>query len=101
MGGAGTLTNSLKSIRIGGTVAMIGILAGQTSEVNMGFVLMTNSRIQGITVGSREMHMAMYRAMEAHDIHPVISDSFNLDEIGDALAHMQAGKHFGKVVLEI
>jgi len=101
VGGAGTLTNSLKSIRIGGTVAMIGILAGQTSEVNMGFVLMTNSRIQGITVGSREMHMAMYRAMEAHDIHPVISDSFKLDEIGDALAHMQAGKHFGKVVLEI
>lgn len=100
VGGAGTLTQSLKSIRIGGTVAMIGILAGQTSEVNMGFVLMTNSRIQGITVGSREMHMAMFKAMEAHDIHPVISDSFQLDDIGSALGHMQAGKHFGKVVLE-
>ncbi len=45
---------------------MIGVLAGQKSEVNMGFVLMTNSRIQGITVGSREMHVAMYKAMEAH-----------------------------------
>ena len=75
----------MKSIRIGGTVAMIGILAGQTSEVNMGFVLMTNSRIQGITVGSREMHMAMYKAMEAHQIKPVISDSFALADIRDAL----------------
>jgi len=101
VGGAGTLTQSLKSLRIGGTVAMIGILAGQASEVNMGYVLMTNSRIQGITVGSREMHLAMYRAMEAHKIRPVISDSFPLADIRDALAHQKAGKHFGKIALEI
>ncbi|WP_417519383.1 zinc-dependent alcohol dehydrogenase family protein [Minwuia sp.] len=100
VGGAGTLTQSLKSIRIGGTVAMIGILAGQTSEVNMGFVLMTNSRIQGITVGSREMHLAMYKAMEAHKIKPVISDTFALSEIRDALEFQKAGKHFGKIALE-
>jgi NADPH:quinone reductase-like Zn-dependent oxidoreductase len=101
VGGAGTLTQSLKSIRIGGTVAMIGILAGQASEVNMGYVLMTNSRIQGITVGSREMHLAMYRAMEAHGIRPVISDTFALGDIGAALAHQKAGKHFGKIALTI
>ncbi|WP_416899372.1 MAG: zinc-dependent alcohol dehydrogenase family protein [Minwuia sp.] len=101
VGGAGTLTQSLKSIRIGGTVAMIGILAGQSSEVNMGYVLMTNSRIQGITVGSREMHLAMYRAMEAHRIKPVISDSFPLADIRSALEHQKASRHFGKIALEI
>jgi len=101
VGGAGTLTQSLKSIRIGGTVAMIGILAGQTSEVNMGYVLMTNSRIQGITVGSREMHVAMYKAMEAHKIKPVISDTFPLADIREALAFQKAGRHFGKIALEI
>lgn len=101
VGGAGTLTQSLKSIRIGGTVAMIGILAGQSDQVNMGYVLMTNSRIQGITVGSREMHQRMYRAMEAHGIRPVISDSFALADISDALAHQKAGRHFGKIAIEI
>ncbi len=101
VGGAGTLNQSLRAIQIGGTIAMIGILAGQTSEINMGFVLMTNSRIQGITVGSREMHQAMYRAMEAHEIRPVISDTFPLDEIRDAMAFQQAGRHFGKVALTI
>lgn len=101
VGGAGTLGQSLRAIRVGGTIAMIGVLAGQTSEVNMGFVLMTNSRIQGITVGSREMHQAMYRAMEAHRIRPVISDSFPLAEIRQAMAHQQAGRHFGKVAIEI
>ncbi|MDF1732374.1 MAG: NAD(P)-dependent alcohol dehydrogenase [Minwuia sp.] len=101
VGGAGTLGQSLRAVRIGGTIAMIGVLAGQKSEVNMGFVLMTNSRIQGITVGSREMHLAMYKAMEAHDIHPVISDSFPLSEIREAMAHQQAGRHFGKIALEI
>lgn len=101
VGGAGTLGQSLRAIRLGGTVGMIGVLAGQSSEVNMGFVLMTNSRIQGITVGSRDMHLAMYRAMEAHGIRPVISDTFPLERIRDALAHQQAGRHFGKVAISI
>lgn len=101
VGGAGTLNQSLRALQIGGTIAMIGILAGQTSEINMGFVLMTNSRIQGITVGSREMHQAMYRAMEAHKIKPVISDTYPLAEIKEAMAFQQSGRHFGKVALTI
>lgn len=101
VGGAGTLPQSLRALRLGGTIAMIGVLAGQSSEVNMGFLLMTNSRIEGITVGSREMHVAMYQAMEAHRIRPVISDTFALDDIRAAMAHQQAGRHFGKVALSI
>ncbi|ANK80303.1 MAG: NADPH:quinone oxidoreductase [Rhizobiales bacterium NRL2] len=101
VGGAGTLTQSLKSIRIGGAIAMIGILAGQSDQVNMGYVLMTNSRIQGITVGSREMHLRMYRAMEAHAIRPVISDNFALADIREALAHQKDGRHFGKIAIDI
>ena len=42
----------------------------------------------------------MIRSIEANSIRPVISDRFDLEEIGDAFAHQAAQKHFGKIVLE-
>lgn len=101
VGGAGTLGQSFRAIGGGATIAMIGVLAGQASEVNMGFLLLANNRLQGITVGSRAMHARMFRAMELNNIRPVIDRHFGLDDIRPAMAHMQGGLHFGKVCIDI
>ena len=57
--------------------------------------------VYGIYVGSREDFDAMNRALELHQLRPVISDSFSLWECAKALDLMGRGEHFGKIALEI
>ncbi len=101
VGGAGTLAKSLRAVRLGGQISLIGVLAGSTGEVNPLPAVMKYVRIQGIYVGSREMFEAMNRAIEANDIHPVIDRVFPFAEAKEAYCYLQSGAHFGKVVIAI
>jgi NADPH:quinone reductase-like Zn-dependent oxidoreductase len=100
VGGAGTFDRSVRSVKVGGTISLIGVLAGPR-EVNLTRVLMHNIRVQGILVGHAEGFAAMNRALEANDIHPIIDRRFTFDEASDALHHLASGQHFGKVVIRI
>jgi NADPH:quinone reductase-like Zn-dependent oxidoreductase len=101
VGGAGTLGKSLKAVRLGGQISLIGVLSGSTGEVNPLPAVMKYVRIQGIYVGSREMFEAMNRAIVLNDIHPVIDRVFAFAEAKEAYRYLQSGAHFGKVVIAI
>lgn len=98
VGGAGTFNQSLKSVRTGGTISLIGVLAGK-GDVNLMPVLMKGVRVQGIFVGNREMFEAMNRAIALHQIKPIIDRVFEFKDVQAALRHMESGAHFGKVCL--
>jgi NADPH:quinone reductase-like Zn-dependent oxidoreductase len=100
VGGAGTLERSFKAARTAGHIALIGVLAG-TGSVNPMPVLMRSLTVRGIFVGSREMFEAMNRAFELHQTHPVIDRVFGFDDFPAALRHLEAGAHFGKVVVRV
>jgi NADPH:quinone reductase-like Zn-dependent oxidoreductase len=100
VGGAGTLETSVRAVRVSGTVSLIGVLSGVTGSVNLGPVVTQNIRLQGITVGSRELFQDMVRAMELHRIAPPIDDRvFDFAEVGAALKALPEGRHFGKVCI--
>lgn len=101
VGGAETLTQSLAAIRVGGHIAVIGLLSGMVKDMNVATVFSQNARIQGITVGSRAHFEDMLRAMALHEIHPVIDSSFALEDLKAGLEHMGAGAHFGKIAIDI
>jgi NADPH:quinone reductase-like Zn-dependent oxidoreductase len=98
LGGAGTLGKSLRAVRTGGTISLIGVLAGG-GQVNPMPILMKNVRVQGIFVGSRAMFEAMNRAIALHQLRPVVDRVFPFAEIAAALRHLESGAHFGKVCL--
>jgi len=100
VGGAGTLGKSLRAIRTGGHIALIGVLAAG-SGVNPIPILMKQVRVQGIFVGSREMFEAMNRAVALHQLRPVVDRTFGFAEVRAALQHMENGAHFGKICLRI
>jgi NADPH:quinone reductase-like Zn-dependent oxidoreductase len=100
VGGAGTLERSFKAVRTGGRIALIGVLAG-TGSVNPMPILMRSLTIRGIFVGSREMFEDMNRAIELHQIRPVVDRIFGFDEFPAALRHLESGTHFGKVVVRV
>jgi NADPH:quinone reductase-like Zn-dependent oxidoreductase len=100
VGGAGTLPRSLRAIRLGGYIALIGVLSG-LGEINPMPILMRNIRVQGIHVGSRTMFEAMNQAIRVNQMHPVIDRVFDFDDAIAALKHMESGSHFGKVVIRV
>ena len=100
VGGAGTLDRSLKAVRYGGHVALIGVLAGP-GTFNPMSILMKAVRVQGVFVGSRAMFEAMNRVIESHAIRPVIDRVFPLAEATAAFRHLESGAHFGKVVVSV
>jgi NADPH:quinone reductase-like Zn-dependent oxidoreductase len=101
VGGAGTLTRSLRAVKIGGRVSLIGILTGGAAEVNTVPILMKNLRVQGIYVGSREMFEAMNRAIALHRLRPVVDRVFTFDQAREAFKYLESAGHFGKIVIRL
>lgn len=98
VGGAGTLARSVKAVKYGGHIAVIGVLT-QGTDFSPTSVLMKGVRLQGILVGSREMFENMNRAISEYSLHPVIDKVFRFDELPDAMRYMESAAHFGKVVV--
>jgi NADPH:quinone reductase-like Zn-dependent oxidoreductase len=100
VGGGGTIEQSLRAVRIGGHIAIVGVVAGLGGGFNPAVLIGNSARLQGLSVGSRDMFEAMCRLMELHRIAPMVDKLFPWTEAKAAFAAMQAGEHFGKIVLE-
>ena len=101
IGGAGTLDQSMMATRVGGHVALIGVLAGFAGPVQTALLMAKNLRVQGLTVGSRAQQLDMIAGIEANGIKPIISDTFELERLADAFRHQEANRHFGKIAVAI
>ena len=100
VGGTGTLTKSVKSVRVGGHIALIGAL-DMAGEFNPVPVFMKGIRVQGIFIGSREMFEGLNAMIAASGMTPVVDRVFDFSEAREALKYMESGSHFGKIVLKI
>ncbi|MFM9853491.1 MAG: zinc-dependent alcohol dehydrogenase family protein [Sphingomonadaceae bacterium] len=101
IGGAGTLDQSMMATRVGGHVALIGVLAGYAGPVMTVTLMAKNLRVQGLTVGSRQQQTDMIAAINATGIKPVLDKSFPLANLADAFRHQESGSHFGKIIVDI
>ena len=101
VGGAGTLPQSLKAVRTGGRISLIGVLSGAEGKINPLPLVMKKINLQGIFVGSREMFESMNRALSAGRLRPVVDRVFPFGEVKDALRYMEAGAHFGKICIRL
>ncbi|MEX2286188.1 MAG: NAD(P)-dependent alcohol dehydrogenase [Planctomycetaceae bacterium] len=100
VGGAGTLPKSLRAVRVGGCIALIGVLTG-VGDVNPLPIIMRSIQVRGVFVGSRTMFEEMNRAIELHRLKPVVDRVFDFDELPAALRYMESGAHFGKIVVRV
>lgn len=101
VGGGGTLAQSLRAVRPGGTVAIIGVLAGPSADASLLPVLMQNVRLQGVIVGSRERFERMNAAIAHHRLRPIVDRVFALEDARAAFEHLASGAHFGKVCIRV
>jgi NADPH:quinone reductase-like Zn-dependent oxidoreductase len=102
VGGLGTLPRSLRALRMGGTIAQVGVLTGGISPepLPLPAILHKQARIRGIYVGSRQDFLDMNRAISLTQLRPVGED-FPWTHAREVLARMEESSHFGKLVMTI
>ena len=100
VGGAGTLQKSLNSVKMGGHIAMIGVLAGK-GDFNPLTIFMKSIKLHGIFVGSREMFEAMNDCISKNNLKPIVDKTFAFDDAKQALQTMENASHFGKIAVKI
>lgn len=101
VGGPATLAQSIEASRVGGHIAVIGVLSGISSELPLVSALSRQVRLQAILVGSRHHQQNLVRAIEATNLRPVIDKHFQLDDIVAAFEYQASGQHVGKIVLDV
>jgi NADPH:quinone reductase-like Zn-dependent oxidoreductase len=52
---AGGLKEALAAVRLGGTVAFVGLLTGMNADVDLVTFMGKSARVEAVDVGSREM----------------------------------------------
>lgn len=96
--GGDNVAASAQAARNGGQIHLIGAQA--SGQIDPTPLRRRNIEMRGIYVGSRTDFEAMNRAIERHRYRPVIDRVFGFEAAADALAHLRAQGHVGKVVVE-
>ena len=100
IGGPGTLQRSMRAVKTGGHIAVIGVVAGKGEFTNVP-IFMKALKLIGVFVGSRVMFEDMNRFVTDKSIRPVVDSTFEFDQVRDALELMKSGGHFGKIIVKI
>jgi NADPH:quinone reductase-like Zn-dependent oxidoreductase len=99
VGGPGTMPMSMRAVRFGGHIAVIGAVAGGADSFNPAALIGNSAKLQGLSVGSRDMFEAMCRFIDLKQLRPVVDRTYPWTEARTALEAMRSGEHFGKIVL--
>jgi NADPH:quinone reductase-like Zn-dependent oxidoreductase len=101
VGGAGTVAQSLKCVRVGGRVAQIGVLSQSEEPLQIGPILHKQVHLRGIYVGSRADFEEMNRAIAQHRLQPQVDQVFEWADARSAFATMEKASHFGKIAIRV
>jgi NADPH:quinone reductase-like Zn-dependent oxidoreductase len=101
VGGGKTFEQSLRAVRMGGTLSVIGVLSGALTQVDLRPLLMQDVRVQGVFVGSRETFSNLLTLVRDRALRPDIDRVFSWADTRAAFEYAASGQQFGKVVLTL
>jgi len=101
VGGPATVNQSLRAVARGGEVVLIGFLTEENPGIDYFHLKGTGATVRAISVGDRTNLEETVRAVATSGIRPVIDRVFAFEEAKEAFAHLQAARHFGKVVIRV
>ncbi len=102
IGGPDTITQSIRALRSGGTVAVIGRLTGsEPARLDPAELFIGGKRLVGLSIGSRAMALELARFVEQSGLRPVVDRVFGYRDAGAAFHYLAAGRHIGKVVIDV
>jgi NADPH2:quinone reductase len=108
--GGDRFTDSLRSLREGGRVVVVGFTGGSIPEVRVNRLLLGNTEVIGAGWGAyvigkpdfnRQVGAAIQKMIEDGFIRPIVGERFALDQAADALRCIDERRATGKVVLDV
>ena len=101
VGGAKTLALSMRAVRDGGHLSLVGLLTGDFADRRAAEDNGRGLRIDTVYVGSARHLAQLAEALAAGGVRPVIDRTFAFEDAVAAYEHLAAGAHIGKVVIQI
>lgn len=99
--GKATFNRSLKVLKQGGRVVIFGATTEDVVDFNLREFFYGQYQLFGSTMGSREELRQLISLMEKHQIHPVVGDTYKLDDVKEAFGLLEVNKQFGKIAINI
>lgn len=108
--GGDRFTDSLRSLRTGGRVVVVGFTGGSIPEVRVNRLLLTNTEVVGAGWGAgvmshpekiAEIGAAVDDLIAAGAVAPVVGARYPLERAGEALELLERRGATGKVVLDV
>jgi len=108
--GGDRFTDSLRSLREGGRLVVVGFTGGSIPEVRVNRLLLNNTEVVGAGWGAyvmgkpdvnREIGAELDRLIEAGFVRPLVGARFPLERASEALQLIDGRGATGKVVLEL
>ena len=105
------LPRNMKSLAVGGRLVEIGVMGGPKAELNIALMMVKRQQITGSVLRPRpvaekgEISRAFAEVVLPHlanrTIVPLVHEVYDLDDAAEAHKAMEAGTHFGKIVLQV
>ena len=108
--GGERFTDSLRALREGGRLVVVGFTGGSIPEVRVNRLLLRNTEVVGAGWGAyvmskpelnREVGAAITRMVDEGAVRPIVGASFPLERASDALRMLDERRATGKVVLQV
>lgn len=99
--GSASWDRSLRALRPGGRLVTCGATTGHDVGLDLRRLFWFQWSLLGSTMGTRAEFAAVVARGEAGHLRPIIEAVRPLAEGADAYRHLAAGRHFGKIVLEV
>ncbi len=101
LGGKDTFSQSIRSLKVSGLIALIGVLGGGIAELPIGLAISKSARIQSVTCGSSTDLMSFIHFLQKSGIKPVISKTYEFSDMMQGIKYMEKGHHIGKIVITV
>lgn len=99
-GGAGTLAQSLRSVKVGGHISLIGVLSGNQEPLNILPLVMKAVTVEGALVGNHQHQRELIEALTHSMVRPVVGEVFSWNDVPAAFDTLRRGSQFGNIVIE-
>ena len=94
------LPRSCRATAYEGTVAVVGVVDGWQTSLDIGPVMNKNLRVRGVETGSRAMFERMIQFFEQNKLRPVLASVFGFEEAEPAFQALTDGP-VGKIVIDM
>jgi NADPH:quinone reductase-like Zn-dependent oxidoreductase len=99
--GGDSYAKSLASLVKGGRLVTCGATAGPRPQTDLQRIFWNQLSVFGSTMGNMREFAEMLNFVRKRGVKPVIDQVFPLADGAKAMARMEAGKQFGKIVLTV